>query len=446
MARKLKALAAAALLAAVAGCNDFLTGGELDTDPNRPSFATARQRFVGVQTAIWQFYASDLTRITTLWSQQGTGNVQQYLDYGRYDIDESVTNTFHSGLYGSGGLVDVRALQEAALAEDDSLFLGIAQVQEALLMTAGADLFGDLVYSEALKGEEVRNPPLDPQLEIYDALLVLLDDAIVNLSRTGPTNVGPGDADLAYGGEAELWTKLAHTLQARIHLRTAEVRPEAYAQALAEARLGLTRSSENFLARFGGGAGEENFWYQFTTVERAGYWIPNASFVALLEARGDPRRAQYFNAAGSALSAERVAPGFDQPLITAAENLLIWAEAAYRTGATGEAASQLNAARALAGLPAISPSGSELLRQILLEKYVATFQTSEAWNDYKRTCFPNLTPTVAGTSIPARFYYDTDEVATNSSIPPADEQPARNANDPPNATDPFGGACQGQQP
>src|SRR5687768_15085118 len=444
MARKLKALAAAALLAAVAGCNDFLTGGELNTDPNRPSFATARQRFVGVQTAIWQFYASDLTRITTLWSQQGTGNVQQYLDYGRYDIDESVTNTFHSGLYGSGGLVDVRALQEAALAEDDSLFLGIAQVQEALLMTAGADLFGDLVYSEALKGEEVRNPPLDPQLEIYDALLVLLDEAIVNMSRTGPTNVGPGAADLAYAGSRAQWTKLARTLKARILLRTAEVRPTAYAQALVEARLGLTTAADNFLARFGGGAGEENFWYQFVVVERAGYWIPNTNFVNLLQTRGDPRRNTYFNAAGTALSAERLAAGYDQPLITANENLLIWAEAAYRTGATGEATTQLNAARALAGLPAISPTGTELLREILTEKYIATFQTTEAWVDYKRTCFPNLTPSIAGLDIPARFYYDINEINTNENIPPADEQPVRNANDPPNATDPFGNACLAQ--
>ena len=446
MARKLEVLIVAALLAGAAACKDYLTGGELSTDPNRPSSATPRQLFVGVQTAVWQFYASDLTRITTLWSQQGTGNAQQYLDYGRYDIDESVTNTFHSGLYGSGGLVDARNLQAATLAEGDSLFLGIAQVQEALLMTVGADFFGDLVYSEALKREEVRNPPLDPQLQVYDALLVLLDEAIANLSRTGPTNVGPGDADLAYGGDPALWTKLAHTLKARIHLRTAEVRPTAYAQALTEARLGLTRASEDFVAAFGGGAGEENFWYQFTTVERAGYWIPNAAFVALLESRADPRRAQYFNAAGTALSAERVAPGFDQPLITAAENLLIWAEAAYRTGATGEAQGRLNAERALVGLPAISPAGADLLREILLEKYIATFQTSEAWNDYKRTCFPNLAPTVAGASIPARYFYDTDEVATNSSIPPADEQPARNANDPPNATDPFGNACLGQRP
>lgn len=443
MARKRFVLAAALLIGAV-GCEDFLTGGQLDTDPNRPSVATPTQRFVAAQATIWQYYASDLPRITTLWAQQGTGNSQQYLDYYRYDIDESVSNTWHQGLYGGGGLVDIRLMQEAVRAEGDSLFLGIAQVQEALLMTAGTDFFGDLVYSEALKAEEVDDPPLDPQLEIYDALLALLDEAIVNMGRTGPTNVGPGAADLAYAGNRTQWIKLARTLKARIHLRTAEVRPGAYAQALVEARQGLTTAADNFLARFGGGAGEENFWYQFVVVERAGYWIPNTGFVNLLQTRGDPRRTTYFNAAGTALSAERLAAGFDQPLITANENLLIWAEAAYRTGATGEATTQLNAARALAGLPAISPTGAELLREILTEKYIATFQTTEAWVDYKRTCFPNLAPSIAGLDIPARFYYDINEINTNENIPPADEQPIRNANDPANATDPFGNACLAQ--
>ena len=443
MARKRFVLAAALLVGAV-GCEDFLTGGELDTDPNRPSVATPTQRFVATQATLWQYYASDLPRITTLWAQQGTGNSQQYLDYHRYDIDESVSNTWHQGLYGAGGLVDIRLTQDALREEGDSLFLGISQVQEALLMTAGADFFGDLVYSQALQREEGADPALDPQLDVYDALLALLDEAIVNMSRTGPTNAGPGPADLAYNGDRARWTKLAHTLKARIHLRTAEVRPGAYAQALTEARLGLTTAADNFLARFGGGAGEENFWYQFSVVERAGYWIPNTSFVTLLQTRGDPRRNTYFNTAGSQLAAERLAAGFDQPLITANENLLIWAEAAYRTGATGEATTQLNAARALAGLPAISPAGVELLREILTEKYIATFQTTEAWVDYKRTCFPNLAPITAGQDVPARFFYDINEINTNSNIPPADEQPARNANDPANATDPFGNACLAQ--
>ena len=92
-----------------------------------------------------------------------------------------------------------------------------------------------------------------------------------------------------------------------------------------------------------------------------------------------------------------------------------------------------------------TPAGRDLLSEILIEEYIADFQSIEAWNLYKRTCTPNLTPTVAGTKIPARFPYDGAERNTNTNIPPLSSQPARNANDPPNATsDATGAACLGQ--
>ena len=158
--------------------------------------------------------------------------------------------------------------------------LGIAQVQEAILISTGADLFGDLVYSHALTGE--ANPPLDKQMDIYDALTEdLLAKAIVNLSvsKTG-TNVGPGASDLAYGGSPAKWLRLAHTIRARIYMHEGEVRPTAYAKALAEARLGITSNADDFVAPYSGESlSEANFFFQFDQVNRFGYMVPNPSFV-----------------------------------------------------------------------------------------------------------------------------------------------------------------------
>jgi len=440
-------LLSVAALVATAGCDDYLTGGALTNDPNRPLVAASPQLFEGAQATIWFYYTGDAMRQTEMWAQHMQGNVGQYQALFRYGLSEQTTNGLHQGLYLGGGLVDIRRLQEVALAEDDTLFLGVAQVQEALLMSVGADVFGDLVYSQALKGDSLPNPVLDPQLDVYDALLAKLDSAIVNLAATGPTNAGPGGADLSYGGDPALWTKLAHTLKARIISRKAEVpdRFEGWEAVATEAEQGITDPSENFIAPFSGAAGEENFNYQFVVVQRADYWTPNTLFVTFLEQRGDDARlADYFNADQSQISDARAAPGFTQPLILANDNLLLWAEAAFRTGNEAVARTQLNVERELAGLDPVSTSGEELLRDILDEKYAAGFQTLEPWNDYKRNCYPNLTPVVEGRIIPARMFYDTQERQTNTSVPSADQQPIRNANDPPNATDPFGDPCLGQ--
>lgn len=438
------AAVAGAIVLATA-CSDYLTGGELSTDPNRPTTATTAQLFVGVEAGTWALLQSDMARVTDMWAQQLLGTNLQYVDIYNYGVSEDVTNGFQAGLYTGGGLVDIRKVESQALSAHDTLFHGIGLVMEALVMGTGADLFGNLTYTHALTGES--NPPLDPQMSIYDSVQTLLSRAIVEMQARGPTNVGPASADLAYGGDPALWTKLAHTLKARFLMHTAEVRPNVYPQVVTEASKGITDPSENFNAVFSGNANEQNFWYQFAIVQRPGYIAPNPQFVDLLESRNDPRLHTYFNADQTDLNPALLAPNATQPLVTANEDLLLWAEAAQRTGDNATALAKLNQARALVGLPAEpgSLTGRALLAEILIEEYIADFQNIEAWNLYKRTCTPNLVPVVAATIVPARLYYDASERNTNTQIPAPTQQPPRNQNDPPNATsDATGAKCLGQ--
>jgi hypothetical protein len=446
--RTLRRLAPVVALAlgVAAGCNDFLTGGDLDRDPNRPTTVTPAQLFVGVQSASWAILLSDLARFAGLWTQQFEGGGIQYTPIYEYQVDESTTNSWNQAFYISGGLPDVRALQALTRESGDQLFLGIAQVQEALLAGTAADVFGDIVYTNALKG--TPNPTLTPQMEVYDSVQALLTTAITNMRATGVKNVGPGGADAIYGGDATKWIRLAHTLKARFYLHTAERRGNAvYQSARDEAAQGILDPADNYTAPFSGLPNQQNFWYQFDVIQRPGYLFPNEQFVALLTQRSDPRLGTYFNEDQSDFAASRVQPTTPLQLVTANENLLILAESEYRLGNQAAARTALNRERALvAGLQPVAGtvSGTDLLREILTEKYIALFQSIEVWNDYRRTCFPNITPTVSGQKIPARLFYDTAERQTNTSIPDPSAQPFRNANDPANATDPFGAACRGQ--
>ena len=150
------------------------------------------------------------------------------------------------------------------------------------------------------------------------------------------------------------------------------------------------------------------------------------------------------------MSTARGTANYAQTYVSTAENLLIWSEAAYRTGDQATALVQLNNARNLAGLGpdvAAAAGGQALLTEILTEEYINDFQLGEeAWNLYKRTCFPNITPTVASLKIPRRFYYDTGERQTNTNIPSAGAgvNGSFNQLDPTAATSDGGGACLGQ--
>jgi starch-binding outer membrane protein, SusD/RagB family len=444
-------LVVATAVAVVGGCNNFLTGGETSTDPNRQIVATNDQYFVATQENLWAYWGSDPARLTGILAQQFHGVANQYgaLD-ATYSHDPTTTNGTHAALYTSGGLVDIKKLQTGARLVGDSLYVGIAQVEEGALMGTGADLFGDLVYKEALTG--TANPTLDDQFFVYDSVQQVLSAGIANINSTAAGNVGPGGADLVYGGDPALWTAMAHTLKARFFMHTAEVRgAAAYTSALAEAQQGIGSDAGNYFGAFTSTASETNFYFQFHgPAGRGGDLAIGTTLDTILVRRGDPRDAQYFAASGNPrwLSTTRAAADFQQPFVTYDENTLIWAEAAYRTGNQVTALSKLNEERANHGVSPVVFAGQALLNEILTEKYIVNFQLGEeSWNDYKRTCTPNLAPTAAGQPIPGRLYYDASEQNTDTNIPAPNTgvNGLRNKNDPVNTTsDGTGAACLGQ--
>lgn len=447
------ALSAVAISGVMAGCSDgYFEGPRLNENPNKPSQATAEQQFVGFQAFTFASMTGDVNRLISVWMQQMAGTGRQWAGFDQYEVTE---NDFTmDDFYAQGGLVDIRGVQSKV--QENKLFLGIAQTWEALLMDLASDVWGDIPYSEAVSTP--LQPKLDKQVDVHDALLALVDQGITNIAAGG---AGPGAADLVYGGDVTKWAPAAHTLKARLYMHLAEFDPSNYAKALTETNSGISSTANDFTTHQSSTTGEANHWYQFR-IQRGTDISAGKFLVDLMKQRNDPRLTAYFspgpNAGGQIigaapgqefdgrqawLSATRGAPDFRQPLLTFAENQLIRAEAQYRTGAQPAALATLNGYRTGVGLPALSGlSGAALLAAILEEKYVALFQNTEVWNDYRRTCHPNLAPST-GTFIPARLVYGTDERRANPNIPSPSQQPRRNQADPPTTTSVDGSRCLG---
>jgi starch-binding outer membrane protein, SusD/RagB family len=310
-----------------------------------------------------------------------------------------------------------------------------------------ADIWGDIPFSQADSFSVYKTPVLDPQQTVYDDVQNLLSEGIADL-QTG-VGVGPQGFDLVYGGDPAKWIELAHTLKARFFLHTAEVLgAPAYQSALAEANLGISTNANDYIANFSGSqALESNPWWQFVDADgstgRSGDLVATPSFLStLMTSLSDPRFTDYFKPSDvgtGKFSPVRENTTYPQPFVTFNENLLIKAEAQFQTGATGPALATLNQERALWStatpwhsaftLPAI---GASSLNAIMTEKYIVLFQNVETWNDYKRTCIPNLTPinNTQGGVIPGRLLYPLQERQTNPNVPAPSQQPARNWNDP----------------
>ena len=437
-------------------CSDFLTGPGLSENPNQPVAATATQLFIAAQGQGFVRQEGQLARTAGMFVQQISGTNNQQKDWGSsYLGGESDYSGQFSAFYTGGGLVDWRKIQTAATTAGDAQFEGIAKVWEAYMMGTAADIWGDIPYREA--ASDNPTPHLDPQQQVYADLQALLTTAITKLGGTGP---GPAGADLVYAGNTGRWTRAAHTLKARYYLHTAErVGAAAYQSALNEALLGINEAPANATdAMLGQGPGDFRAFHG-TVLEQSNLWSQflnarqdiNAGnvFVQTLIARSDPRLAVYFAPASgtavyrgsnqfgqpvggspsSEVGAARRSPGYRQPLITWAENQLIIAEAKFQLG-DATAINHLNAVRTSVGLAALP--GPITLADIMTEKWIVMFQNIEAWNDYKRTCIPALTPGGApqAAAIPGRLPYGSAERLNNPNVPAPAQQPVRNWNDP----------------
>ncbi len=407
-----KLAAVVALALGAVGCNDFLSGNGISTDPNNIDRLTRPgPLYIGIQAAQGVQFQGQLARNAAMYVQQIAGNSRQQIGFDRYAIDPVTIDPNWTSVYGSnrtlnggGGLLDIRKMEQLARGLGDSLYIGIGKVYEALVMGMAADVWGDIPYREAADSTN-PTPAFDPQLQVYADLQAQLDSAItIYLPAAGPTNLGPpqDNAELIYAGRdaaglREVYTQVAHSLKARLYLHTAEVDPASYALALAEVPLGINTPDNDFNWFADATPNGNNIWWQFQT--QRGDIGPGAAMIDIMKRRidaglADSARLEFYfapaaDADGNSLgffgyrpagtTNMQTAPGIDpgngvtppggtpqyagfnfidpnvdpgdfrQPELTYVETQLIGAEAAFQGGGQGAAQPFLDAARANRG-------------------------------------------------------------------------------------------------
>ncbi|GAC1415025.1 MAG: hypothetical protein NVSMB53_13310 [Gemmatimonadaceae bacterium] len=447
MLRYIKHVATAlAFSGGLASCSSFLDAPKAINDPNNPTAASVNQLLGGIEAQKFGDQEGPVAMLICEWMQQCAGTAGRFVEVqGAYTItNDSFDGTF-AGIYTTGGLVSIRTAEARADAISDKVYKGILEVLEGMNMMFAADNWGDVPYREAISS---TTPHFDPQLQVYDDLLKLLDQAISDMNGAG---TGPGAYDLVYSGDKVKWTQAAHTLKARIYLHLVEARGGAsqYPLARTEAALGISAPANDWKTVHSTATSERNMWLQFQLTSFGQDLVAGAPLVGIMKAQNDPRLPDYFgkNTSGGyggydvatqqnvgepspIANSNRNTPTFPQPIITYDENQLILAEADFKTGNVPLAATELNNVRSRYGKSLIAVP---TLADIMTEKYIALFQNIEVWNDYKRTCLPTLTPALGRSVIPGRLPYGSTEQQTNpnaSADPGPTLRTGRNANDP----------------
>jgi hypothetical protein len=430
--------AVALLMASASGCN-FITPPT--GNPNAVPSAQLDQLFTTVQVNWFFMNESELGRMPAMWLQQMKGAQRQFSGYDVYIYGEDVGDDTWQYIYRHGGLLEIKEAIKLANDASRPAYAGILEVYEAYQIGTAADVWGNVPFSQAAD-PTVTEPQLDNQMDIYSAIQSLLDQAISDLGGSGAPG---GGVDKVFNGDTGKWIKVAHSLKARYYMHTAEKNGDAaYASAMSEAQQGITSPSGNWKTIHSTASTEANDWWQFMSRDRTGYIAPNPYMIGLLKSRNDPRLDLYFTSfnADTTAADDLNKPGasnYDLPIVSCSETQFIIAEAAMHAGNTAAAQSAYEAGLACQdtywGIT-LTPMNPVTMKEIMISKYIALFLNPEIWNDYKRTCYPQVVPpgsaiTLAGhLQVPPGFYYPISERQTNPNIPTNDDNVLRHTNDP----------------
>ena len=443
-------------------CQDLVDG--INDNPNQITLdeVNATLFLTGSMLANTSAQAGHLNRISGLYSGQLTGLSSLYSNIYGYSLSTAESVATWSRVY-IGVVPNVRHIRN--ILPNDQLVQGICKVLEAHAVGTAASLFGDVPYSE-INTNDVSDPSFDNQIDVFNALIALLDDAISDLNSAESRGISE---DIYYNGDGASWREAAHTLKARylMHLRD-------YPGALTAASSGISSSvrSMKHIPRGDAGvsAGDKNLFWEILEGARTGDIGSDGSYLSRLldpgseTYRGNAKtdetaRGQYmyiFETGGTDNLGiiEQFEP---QSLISFEENQLILAEAAARTQGMMPGLQALNEYRAWLNeggrlnsnflgesflyaaydMADFEPGGMEnldgidperaLLREIIEERYVSGFGQFMPYDDARRLrksdsdiLVPFPLNVSSATQHPERMPYSDDELNSNSNAPSSD--------------------------
>lgn len=442
----------------LASCGSLVEG--LNENPNSPTSSPYNFVLTGAEVGAIMVHGGETSRKANIFSGHLEGIDRQHLGFNNYIVSSGDFDSQWDDAY----VHAIRnALQAEKLAIEEGrvgIATGISKVLQALTFGTASSLWGNVPFDEA-GFIEFENPSFENQLEVYEKLQILLDEAIVELQSGEGRLVS--NTDFYFEGDAVPWIEVAYSLKARYYLHMGN-----YSEAYQAARNGISSHDNSLMVPHVQAQPGSNLYNQFFAVARPNDIKISDFFEGIMnpssgEYRGNAKTDEtarynnYFRTNNSGVTVNTNNNGYMAaaapfPLVSYAENLLILAETGLRSNDFNTGISHLNEFRAfmrsggylynvdessiglvyddyvandfqsggIANLNNLSQNDA-LLNEILEERYITLFGQIEAFSDTRRTyeeenvrvkVLPNV-----GDVLPQRFLYPQSEIDRNDNTP-----------------------------
>ena len=334
-----KMLAVAVFTAATTGCSDFLN---INTNLNAPTavlpdaiLASALATTAGNYSGNATNYNSTTSFSAGYWTKSGVVNAFQ--EERTYNYTSLYYQNLWSNTYDN--LNDYQLIQNQAASYPNHA--AIARIMKVYNFELLVDEYGDIPYTNALKGAANTTPSYDKADAIYKDFIVQLDGAIDDITKASGAGIRTvGAEDIVFQGNMTKWKQFANSLKLRILLRQSQ--GDANLQAYAKTEIAKLRTAtDGFITTdvvaqpsYAQATGQQNPFFNRYGTTAAGtapterlYQIPTNFILSQYISNNDPRVVQLYTlgSRGPAATAvpdyvgsdlgERNPPLFTPPLV-----------------------------------------------------------------------------------------------------------------------------------
>ncbi|WP_426586594.1 SusD/RagB family nutrient-binding outer membrane lipoprotein [Mucilaginibacter sp. R-33] len=436
-----------------AGCNKLKDFGDVNNNPAATVTPIPSALLSNVEANLGGYASTGTEAISG-------GQYAQYFTETQYS-GTSLYNLPQNGFTGNyaGNLNNLQLIINQNPSKN---MVNVAKILQQYIFWIVTDSWGDVPYSDALKGAANILPKYDSQETIYKGILTTLTTAINSFDSS------PISGDIIYGGDVASWKRMANSLKLLVAIQMSKVTSSssiasaATNEAINPANGGvITTTDQNFKLQYPGGNYKSAWWNLYNGRKD---FAESKTLTDYTASTSDPRQAAFggeSEQAGNVTTSNigvpyglarlavtsftdanpkwaRVLRGDFRlengsvTLITAAEVWLARAEAVnlgwitpttsetvaidFQNG-IGESFVQWGLTSA-AGKTFAQGLGTPNIQLISTQRWVASYPDGHmAWDIWRKSGYPVLTPapdaTNASKQIVRRFVYATSEYNTN---------------------------------
>lgn len=285
------------------GCKKYL---DVNTNPNVTQDVLLEQLLPSSEIFLGSAVGVDLQINGSFWAQYWTQSPasSQYKIYDRYSPTSSTYDRVWQLMY-SSALSDLDQMEKKGLASNQRQYVAIAKILKAYSFQIITDAWGDVPFSQALKGlpEEggITSPAYDPQAAVYDGIAKMIQDGRTLLEESEANGLEL-KGDVIYAGDLVKWQQFANTLELKLFLRLSEKNP-AKAQAgvanivtKANAGAGFIDESSDCQINYSSTAGNQNPLYsEMAGLNKVQNIVGSKTVIDSMNANTDLRVEVFFN-------------------------------------------------------------------------------------------------------------------------------------------------------